>query len=842
MIRTKNRKTVIHTAKKSMRANRKRNIIIACAIVLTTLLITAVFTAGFSINKSIEWAQMKTVGGDAHASFQYLTPDEAEKIAQHPSIKEYGKRVVVGEVMNKRLKEKRVEVLQADEQVAKHFFIDLIKGELPKREQEIVLNTWTLDLLGVPHKIGEKIRLDLDINGEKVSKDFILSGYYKADQHVAMAGLAFVSQDFIKSNLNQIDPQETRKTGTYTNTTTVDVMFHNAWGLEKKAKKVMADTGVDANYGVNWAYSSTTLSENIQMLIPLLVLVLIIMLSGYLLIYNIFHIAVVQDIKFYGLLKTIGTTPKQLKKIISIQANRLYIIALPIGMVLGYGVGMWVTSMASTTLSGINDSVIYSVHPIIFVGAALFSYVTVRVAASKPGKMAAKISPVEAVKFSGVTKIGKKKTKRSVHGATLTKMAMGNLLRQKKKLFLMLASVSLSIVLFSIVYTVISSINVNKYLNSFISGDFVVMETQDGSTNIEGGDPLTEEVAEELRAVDGVKNVDFVYFTETYMKMNGTIKNLLKPLAASEDPDQPIYRSVLENGKISTELSGISRGWYDVLRENDIVAGTFNPEKFASGQYVLVTQAFLAEEEEGDLPTYFTPGDRIHIDTLGKSYEVMAVGKLDAFYAAGTKSYVPAGIKIYLPVAELKDTDSDAQILSLTLHVEPESKDHVELAAQAITDSSSGLILKSRDDYKEELSGFIRVFKSIGYGLSFIIAFIGVMNYINTMITGILSRRNELAVLESIGMTKKQLKKLLFYEGLLSVMLTGMIVLTAGLYITYAVGKGITESMDFTEFQMSIWPTSLAILLLMTISITITWVAYSLLSKDTIIERLREVE
>jgi len=120
-------------------------------------------------------------------------------------------------------------------------------------------------------------------------------------------------------------------------------MLNNSWNIEEKLQKVMEETSVKTAYGVNWAYTTVSLSENMASIIPFLVLIIITMLSGYLLIYNIFYISVIRDIGFYGLLKTIGTTPKQLKKLITLQANRLYVIALPIGLALGYGVGMWLS-------------------------------------------------------------------------------------------------------------------------------------------------------------------------------------------------------------------------------------------------------------------------------------------------------------------------------------------------------------------------------------------------------------------------------------------------------------------------------------------------------------------
>ncbi|WP_410770415.1 ABC transporter permease [Fontibacillus sp. BL9] len=841
-IATNHGKAVTRLAKRSLRTNRMRNLIIICAVVLTTLLITSVFTMGFSINRSMEQTQMRTAGSDFHGSFKYLSPEEADKLERHPSIKKYGKAVLIGYAVNDEFRDSKMEINQIDESLAKHSFIRLEEGKLPEGENEIVLNTWALDLLGVPHQLGAKVDLDMDINGEQVSRTFELSGYYEADQYLAMSGLVFLSEAFVRENLSHIDPEQTKQTGTYVNTTRLDVMFNNSYGIEDKIKKVMADTGIKADYGVNWAYSSVGIFEDPMNVLPYAGLILIIMLSGYLLIYNIFHISVVRDIKFYGLLKTIGTTPRQLRKIITMQANRLFLIALPIGLALGYGVGLWLMPMMKT-FSSLEEESVHSISPLIFIGAALFSYLTVRIAASKPGRTASRISPVEAVRFTGLSGAGRKKTKRSTQGAKLSRMALANLLRHKKKLILMLASLSLSLILFSIIYTVISSFDVNKYLSTFISGDIVVKEMPDRSQRYsEGGTAaLTEDVVKSLGTIDGVESADKVYFQGDQLKMNETIRKTLEPLAVDEDPNTPIFTSILDRGIIDLQVHGIGPGWYDVIQKNDIVMGSFDREKFATGNYVLISEALL---DGGDdlYAVYYRPGDRIKLDSMGKSYEVMAVLKSDALYAAGTQSYNVAGFKVYFPAEEFARSVENPGIMSATLHVDPAKLEQVMRTVQGMVDSNPDLMMKSREDYKKEMDGFIRIFQTIGYGLSLIIALIGILNYINTVITGIISRRNEFAILESVGMTRKQLKKTLVYEGLYGVLFVGLIGGTAGLYLTYRIAKSISENMAFTVFHMSVWPIASAVPLLVAISLAVTLAAYRWLSKASIVERLREAE
>ena len=130
-------------------------------------------------------------------------------------------------------------------------------------------------------------------------------------------------------------------------------------------------------------------------------LVLIFALTGYLIIYNVFQISVAGDIRFYGLLKTIGTTGRQLKRIIRYQALALSAIGIPIGLLLGWVAGNVLAPLLLRSTSGgrVTNS-IASAHPLIFLGAALFSLLTVFLSCRRPGRMAARVSPMEAVRYT----------------------------------------------------------------------------------------------------------------------------------------------------------------------------------------------------------------------------------------------------------------------------------------------------------------------------------------------------------------------------------------------------------------------------------------------------------
>lgn len=111
--------------------------------------------------------------------------------------------------------------------------------------------------------------------------------------------------------------------------------------LYGSAVTILLDTNMDLDYvspTLNPAYDAS--NSSLGIVFAMAFIILIILVSGYLLIYNIFYISVTRDIKFYGLLKTIGTTKKQINRVVNIQTILLSCIGIPAGLLLGYLLGI----------------------------------------------------------------------------------------------------------------------------------------------------------------------------------------------------------------------------------------------------------------------------------------------------------------------------------------------------------------------------------------------------------------------------------------------------------------------------------------------------------------------
>lgn len=128
----------------------------------------------------------------------------------------------------------------------------------------------------------------------------------------------------------------------------------------------------------------------------------------------------------------------------------------------------------------------------------------------------------------------------------------------------------------------------------------------------------------------------------------------------------------------------------------------------------------------------------------------------------------------------------------------------------------------------------------MGNTISVIIALVGILNFINSMVTAILSRKREFAMLQSIGMTKRQLRNMLICEGLDYAVLT---LLASFLISTLMVGVVIRAMVSggFTTFQFTLLPLAICTPILIVFAIVIPYICFKNLEKQSIVERLRAI-
>lgn len=144
--------------------------------------------------------------------------------------------------------------------------------------------------------------------------------------------------------------------------------------------------------------------------------------------------------------------------------------------------------------------------------------------------------------------------------------------------------------------------------------------------------------------------------------------------------------------------------------------------------------------------------------------------------------------------------------------------------------------------FVKEFENLKNTYMSVGMALSIILGFIGIMNFSNTVITSLIDRKYELAILKSIGMTNSQTLKMLTIEGLLYIIFTLLFSLSIGSVIGfYLIQLSMGGNIAFSA-KFSIMPSIICIPILILISITIPLISHKVINKDSITDRLRKVE
>lgn len=869
-------------SRRCMRKNRMRNVFALIAIALSGILFTAAFSLVGGAMQMAQENTMREVGGTFHAGIKAATMEQYEKTAADPLVKKSSFTIFIGIADN--ILDRQAEIRYTpEESTLPDLFITLEEGHLPGEEREILVDTFTLEELGLPCALGEKVPLTFSFMGETVEEEFTLSGWYEGD-HVAHASELFVSESYwlkLKGSLTDEDFVkwgETHPEDEGTGLTAGNFFFDNASGLEEKIRTVIQNAGyepgTELSYGVNWAYMSSRM-ESVDPFTFLILAsaVLVILLTGYLIIYNIFQISVISDIRFYGLLKTIGTTKGQIRCLVRRQAVRLSLIGIPVGLLIGYGVGKLALPFALSISDYQGMEIALRFDPWILVWGGGFTAFTVFLSSRKPGKIAGNVSPIEALRYTeadGKRKKGRgRKKKKHAARFSAVSMAWASLGRNRRTTAVVIAAISFSIILLAVIMTAVGSFQIDQFMEQRIAGDFLIGNRNVTSTSHRSGDIDME--PEYLALADRQAGIQsrtemWVRF-QSFLQINDQAAEQLRKLDEEGKLNRSPYAVDVLEERLAGERSfnGFFYGYSDALLSNlKVLEGTLDVERFQTGNYVLLGQ-FLGD---GHLPSedhVYHPGDRVTVEyytkdstfrevrdesgatvdmiyeNLGeKEYEVMAVVEIPD--SMNLRRYSANSCDVVLPLAELEPEDANVHRFAVSYQVEEEAQEAFEAAVKAYTDEHTTMGYTTKESLRREFANMVTVIATIGISLAAVIAMIGILNFVNAMITGILSRRREFAMLQSIGMTSTQLQKTLICEGISYIALSGVIGFLAGSLLSFLVLRALNNVLLFFEYHFQILPFVIMMPVFLVTAVLAPVAAYRNVRKRSIVERLRESE
>ena len=876
----RNRKCIRKLSWRFLWASRKRNMIAIIAIALTALLFTSLFTIVMSINSSYEMHTFRQVGGYCHGTFKEVTEEQIKNISAHPKVKATGKRITIGYMDSGIFAKAPAEVSFMDDNCTEWSFAEPTTGHVPQGRNEVTMDTHALKLLGVQPKLGEEIKLTYTVGSSSATPyektdTFTLVGWWEYDD-ISPVHYINISEEYAK----EIEAEAISK-GLEPFRVDLNVMMASGINIRGQMEQVDLDLGYAwdetgegelVRIGVNWGYTSSQLGESMDAatLLAIVAFLALVIFTGYLIIYNIFQISVTGDIRFYGLLKTIGVTPRQLKRIISQQALFLCVAGIPAGLLFGYGVGAFLTPvvMARTTFGASVSTV--STSPFIFLASALFAFLTVMLSCARPGKIASKVSPVEATKYTEIVK--SKKKQRTTRGAKVYQMAFANLGRNKRKTVLVVISLSLSVVLLNLLVTFTGGFDMEKYLAKQTCADFIVSSTDYFRYN-RSESYISQEQIEQIEANTspalsgcGYKLTGYLPYgwmseehwlqdmmhyrseenAKALLEQQHRRDELVSQNALIEGLDEALFEKLtVIAGDISPMFQENSKAIAVVVRTDDygnVSNLDFYPPVGSIQTITYIDEGHYTEIRTGNLCDENTSPEYIFQPSVSHDVDYTVCAYVTVPHSMSFR-YYSTGYSFALPIEKLNHDSQQESIPMFYLFDAPD--DMAEASAEnyladLTADDLSGLMYESKTTLRAEFKSYQKMFLLLGGLLCAIIGLVGVLNFFNAMMTGILSRKREFAVLQAVGMTNRQLRAMLIYEGLFYALSSAAAALLLSFVLNPLVGNLLEHMFWFFSARFTIVPVLLAIPMFALLGWLIPDVMYNHTAGCSIVEQLRD--
>lgn len=500
-------------------------------------------------------------------------------------------------------------------------------------------------------------------------------------------------------------------------------------------------------------------------------------------------------------------------------------------------------------------------HPSIYILSILFSAITVWIACNAPAKKAAKISPVEALRYQNFAP-SKKKSRNSTNGGKLSVMAFHNVFRDKKRAILVFMSLFMGITVILGVNGIVGSIKGENYIEDYYDYNFEYIDTQFTQYERDTKElpQFDEHFIEQIENIDGVESVtigktvwaaiDFdeaaleefmrmKYEDSTYMARDISYEQMVAELRKYANAgeygcyvttlvDYNALEEYNQNHDTPIDIEAFRRGEF-------AIAGMDNEQFAPNARLVGKTLTLTADCADGkpiDFPIggAFTFDDYSNTlsDSIDRRKDIEIVPNVIFVSEAGmerlTQEAIISGIGVDIKdISELERIDRELQSVNSTL-----------TASEWQFNSPIA-----------ELEAFDQMFYSInllGNGAAILLIVLGLINFVNVMLTGVIARKNEFAIMESIGTTKKQIKKILTLEGGIYAIISTILIMTFGNAFLLLVADAVPNIVNYAKFEYPVLLVVCLIAAIFVICLSVPAIVYKATSNETVIERLHNFE
>lgn len=807
----------------NMRHYKSKNILIGIAIILTTLLLFVIPSIGKDMVE-VNFAVINKIYPTWHALYRNVDESTVMKLAAHHDVKTYGLRSDAG-YMN--LEDATVSMMYMDRTGMELYKVKLKEGQLPQKENDIVVSKGILEALGQNGKIGDTITVPYQILKDDgldytKEKDFRICGFLADNENSKEQKqyTSLVSEAFLKAEipveqvkyrfLLQVNGQKGNTTADYTETIQ---NIARQFGISED------DMNINKEYlAANYVDPAT---------IPVIVgIMLIVVLAGIITIYSVYYVSMNQRVREFGKLKAIGATKRQLRQIVLREGMGVALFAIPIGLLIGT-VAVKVVLLQFVEHAKDSNVLITEAYKVVAKGEVQLYYwwiyllaiavtlCTVYLSLMKPMRMAAKVSEIEAMRYQGGSK-RQKSSRKGYQFLNIGRLTKRNLAENKKKSTITIVSMAVTGIFVMMVATVLSCANPMESAKSSIVGQYEISPIVESGNKehpeyewaeVQKNNPLNEGLKQQIEELDGVERVDVF----TALKVSGG----------------PFEE------KIGTEfINGVPEEYAEELKKG-ITEGNVTYEELKSGDKVILDRALLhwyPDIKVGDkLKLNIHDGD----NTFQKEIEVAAIGE----YGGGLTNYnCLIMAKEGAEKLTINNSSSYFQVIA-----DKDYDEALEASLQAIVDGSGRLQMRTWKNEYDTWENAIQMTRGACYAFIIILAAISIMNLINTMINSVHVRKKELGMMQAIGMSDRQLMKMLQLEGIFYTV--GTLIISIGVgslagYPLFLYAKR-TGMFDISTYHYPVTAAIIIILTLFVIQMLLAIFIAKSVRKDSLIERIR---
>ena len=778
-------------ANKSLKSEKRRNLMVVIAVALAAFLIC--FTG--IVSTSLTQMQRNQVVDTYEAVWLGVEENDIETLKGLPEFERVGGYYMLGEELSEQGYHASYVYCDAQMMEITKAQMELLEGRVPEKANEVVVSEYFLSTYGNNAKIGDTVTLDT----ESFHGDYVVTGIMDSVNEKEANTCAIILSNAALTEWNGFDPAGYRAYVHFKNSDQLGEELITSYCREIAEEYELPTPSMNNRY---FTYASKQPFDDFTLMAGVIALVLI---GGYIVIQSIFRISINDKIRSYGQLRTIGATPKQIKRIVKNEGRKLGSIGILIGTVLGICGGFLLFSKGFNAVSYVATVIL----------TLISSWLMVSISIRKPVKIAAGISPIEAVRFTPAQKAIRSRKK----NIKLNPVSMGiaNFKRDRKKTISIVASLSIGGILLMVVSSIVLVRSPEQIARLYFPDSDYKIYLQDLSEEmLVKGNPLNEELKQEVLSIDGVTDI----------------------IVAR----QSLYTSIKTD---ANQNSGIC----DTLTDQN---------------YAMVEAALTA----GTMPTD-SHSIVIH-DKIAAHFEDMGVGSTVEFSSVDGKQSIPVTISGMFSASKMpvifghgrSHTDGSVffapKDLFCELHPEittfdyswsivsdPKKDETVKAELKNIVAEHSNLAL-------DEIDTAIAAEKSqnsVAFGsmqvLSWLVFLFGVINLINTTLSNQMSRKQENSVLRSIGLTQKQLCKMNICEGLCYAFFATLAILIVGLPISVVVSREMGSATlhgKVVPYQFPVLEMGLFILVLFGMELILSVWTIRRQKKQSLIEQMRAME